>query len=276
MAAKPIILPEPFDGTGNWDEWMFHFENVADINEWDDDQKLKFIRVRMTGRAMKTLHLLPEASRETYAATKAALKARFDPDSRHTRYEAELQSRRKKASEGWADFAEDLKFLADKAYPTLQQEARERLAINAYLQQLTQPQLAFSVRQKRPDTIDDAVAATLEIESYMPVLTTRAGVNALQSSEEPATVAAVDQTAKLTTIVERLAEQVEALQRETKASNRRDRRPRREERQEPSRGPRQQRTTQQRLFDGECWRCHQHGHISRNCTQPLPARPQGN
>ena len=118
----------------------------------------------------------------------------------------------------------------NKAYPTLQPEARERLSINAYLQHLSQPQVAFSVRQKRPETVDDAVAATLEMESYTPLIA-RAGVNSLQPGEEPVTIAAVDPTAKLTAIVERLAEQVETLQKEKEtrrpsANDRRDRRPR--------------------------------------------------
>ena len=156
-AAKPVVLPETFDGTRNWEEWYFHFENVAAVNGWDDGQKLMRLRVRLTGRAQKALHRLPEASRTTYEATRAALKARFDPESRETCYQAEFRTRRRKAGEGWADFADDLRTLADKAYPTLQDEARERLSINAYLQQLTQPQVAFSVKQKRPETLDDAV-----------------------------------------------------------------------------------------------------------------------
>ena len=36
----------------------------------------------------------------TYAAARAALKARFDPVSHHTRYQAEFQACRKKATEG--------------------------------------------------------------------------------------------------------------------------------------------------------------------------------
>ena len=123
-SARPVVLPEIFDGSKNWDEWVLHFESVATVNGWDDADKLRWLRVRVTGRAQKALHLLPEASRGTYATTRAALKARFDPESRHTRYQAEFQARRKKATEGWADFADDLKALADKGYPTLQDEAR--------------------------------------------------------------------------------------------------------------------------------------------------------
>ena len=99
--------------------------------------------------------------------TRAALKPRFDPASRQTWYQAEFQTRRKQASEGWEDFADDLKSLVDKAYPTLRDEGHEQLAINAYLQQILQPQVAFSVKQKHPATLGDAVAATLEMESYV-------------------------------------------------------------------------------------------------------------
>ena len=69
-----MVLPETFDGTKNWDEWIFHFESGAAVNEGDNADKLKWLHVHMTGRAQKALHLLPEATRATYAATKIALK----------------------------------------------------------------------------------------------------------------------------------------------------------------------------------------------------------
>ena len=81
---------------------------------------------------------------------------------------AEFQTRSKGANEGWAAFAEDLKVLADKAaFPQLQNDAKEQLALNHYLGQLTDQQIAFNVRQKRPRTLDEAVSSTLELESYL-------------------------------------------------------------------------------------------------------------
>ena len=97
--ARPIVLPEIFDGTQSWDEWVFHFESVATVNGWDETDKLKWLRVCVTGRAQKALHLLPEAAWGTYTTMKTALKACFDPESRHTRYQAEFQARRKRAAE---------------------------------------------------------------------------------------------------------------------------------------------------------------------------------
>ena len=142
-------------------EWSFHFDNVAAVNNWDDTQKLQWLRVRVTGRAQKALHRLQGSTATTYEATRDALKARFDPESRRTRYQAEFQTRKKKAGEGWADFADELRSLADKAYPDLAENARERLSINAYLMQLPHPQTTFSVRQRQPSTLDDAVTAEI-------------------------------------------------------------------------------------------------------------------
>ena len=31
-ATRPLVLPEPYDGSGSWSEWSFHFENVAAVN----------------------------------------------------------------------------------------------------------------------------------------------------------------------------------------------------------------------------------------------------
>lgn len=50
-----------------------------------------------------------------------------------------MQIRQKQKGESWADFADDLKSLADKAYPKLQEEAGNRLALNTYLPQLDHP-----------------------------------------------------------------------------------------------------------------------------------------
>lgn len=43
---------------------------------------------------------------------------------------------------------------------------RQKLALNQYLTHLDNPQVAFSVKQAKPDTVDDAVM-TLEMDSYL-------------------------------------------------------------------------------------------------------------
>ena len=227
---------------------------------------LQWLRVRLTGRAQKALQRLPDTARTSYDATKLALIARFDPETRQTRYQVELQTRRRKSTEGWADYADDLRTLADRAYPTLQEEARECLAINQYLTQLTQPQVAFGVRQKRPATIDEAVTATLEMESFLPQSSVS---STLPLEEEPklVPVQSVSKVDDLSRAVEKLAEQLNELQLETLKSRDapwqtgdvRERRAR----------------AQRRQFTGKCWNCSRTGHVARNCPH-APASQQGN
>jgi len=89
--TRPLVLPDPFSGDDNFDHWISHFESVSAVNKWTDDDKLHWLRVRFSGKAHVAFNQLPH---ETYAKT-------------------------------WADFGDDLRRLSDKAFPTLQLEARE-------------------------------------------------------------------------------------------------------------------------------------------------------
>ena len=167
MATRPLILPEPFTGKGSWDEWIAHFEDTAAVNSWDAEAKLLWLKVRLIGRARTVFQRLPQTGRASFEEAKKALRKRYEPESKRELYSAELQSRKKLRTEGWAEFVEDLKTLTERAYPDLQDEAKEQIALTHYLAQLTNSQVAFNVKQSRPKTIDDALTATLETEAYV-------------------------------------------------------------------------------------------------------------
>ena len=109
-------------------------------------------------------------------------------NSKRELYIAELQSRKWRKVEGWASFGDVLKLLADKAYADLEEKARERLALNQFLAEIGNPQVAFGVKQKRPKTVEEAVIATIELESYLgsaatlPVNTTIPQIDTEQTS----------------------------------------------------------------------------------------------
>ena len=105
----------------SWVEWIDHFESVADINKWESNaDKLKWLKVRLTDRAIKVFRQLPDSARRDYKQAKKALKKRFEPESRKTLYIAELQTRRRRKGKDWAMFGEELKLIAEKAYPDLE------------------------------------------------------------------------------------------------------------------------------------------------------------
>ena len=43
--TRPLVLLEKFDGTGNFKEVISHFESIAAINKWNEEEKGVWIRV---------------------------------------------------------------------------------------------------------------------------------------------------------------------------------------------------------------------------------------
>ena len=73
-----------------------------------------------TGKAQKAFKRLGDADRADYKKAMEALLERFEPASKRQLYVAEFQVWRKKKNQSWADFADDLMSLADRAYADLQ------------------------------------------------------------------------------------------------------------------------------------------------------------
>jgi len=121
----------------------------------------------MTGRAQTAYKQLSDETRTDYTACVKGLQERFEPESKKELYLAEFQMWSKQTNESWAAFAEDLNILASKAFPKLQADAKEQLALTQYLGQLNNMKVAFGVKQKHPKTLDEAISATVELESYL-------------------------------------------------------------------------------------------------------------
>ena len=221
---------------------------------------------------------------QSYTALREALCLRFEPESKRGLYAAEFHVRQKQPAEDWASFGEDLKSLNDKA---MEAPARERLAVDRFLSQLTDPQLAFSIRQKRPANIDDAVTATLEMQAHLslakrattggdggvqphvnPTELPVAGANYRNSSsnERRPSYRNSPTSEQFTDAMQQLVVRMEKLESALSdtRSQRRDGRPYRGDarRSSPRRDLRR------------CYRCRELGHIARNF--PASPRTQGN
>ena len=258
--ARPLLTPEPFSGKGSFTEWLQHFEGVAAINKWDDAAKLLWLRVRLVGSAQTAYGRLPTSARDAYANLTKALKERFEPDAMKELYVAEFQTRRKAKTEGWAEFADHLKLLADKAFPDLEDKARECMALAQYMGQVENAQVAFSVRQKRPTTLIEAVSATIEMESYLrPKPSHIAQVEPEQPKTDTVIAAVQLKQDAMLGMLENIMARLEKLEART-----------REGRQSPLENA-EPRTRKPVV----CRNCLQEGHYARGCASP-PARTSKN
>ena len=161
--TQPSVLPDLFTGEGDFSEWIHHFESVADVNGWDDDvTKLRWMHVRLIGKARVAL---TRCKAESYKQAREALQECFEPATKKELYKRSFQSRVKELTESWGNFADNFCVLAEKAYPELQEDLRDFIALNCYLEQLRDPRISFEVRKRHPKTISEAVTVTLEVES---------------------------------------------------------------------------------------------------------------
>ena len=162
---------------------------------------------------------------------------------------AEFQTKKKRRNEDWASFAEDLQNLVEKAYPTLQAEAQELLALNQFLSQIGDPQLSFAVRQRVPATVDAAVAAVLELETYLkaPVAPVTKGPETYETD----TVASVTPRPLKEDPIQMVIERLDKLEEQLKMW-------------EGGQMTNRQRRDSTKVT---CWNCKEEGHISRNCPK---------
>ena len=154
--------------------------------------------------------------------------------------------------------------LASKAFPKLQDDAKEQLALTQYLGQLDNIQISFGVKQKRPKTLDEAVSATLELESYLikPHPPSSSTVNNSSSTE---VVAGVQKSQE--TMMQMLSKMMDCLDKlDVAQATPPHRRP-----TTPYQNTRQCSTkTEKKTVI--CLKCGNEGHYSKGCTTPGPSR----
>ena len=231
---------------------MDHFNNVAAVNGWDAEQKLLWLKVRTTGRAQTAFKKLPDEAKESFDAAVRALGERFEPQSKRELYVAEFQTRRKRKTESWADFGEDLRVLADRAFPQLNTEAKQLLALQRYMGQIDNPQIAFAVKQRHPTTVEQAATISLELESFLGPKQRVA-----QLEEAPVDQVSTKQQDSLLQAMTDILSRLEKLEAQT------------------SRGAQGPKATSSAPII--CHKCHKEGHYARGCAAkkqgPGNARP---
>eukprot|EP00731_Ephydatia_muelleri_P034765 Em0075g18a len=134
---------------------------------WDEPTKLLWLPVRLTGKAQTAWRRLAPEAKQDFQAAKDALQKRFEPESKRQLYVVEFQTRKRRPDEQWSDFGDELRILADKAFPAIDEKAKDLLSLERYLSELDNPKVAFAVRQRQPKTLDDAVSCTMEMVSYL-------------------------------------------------------------------------------------------------------------
>ncbi|VDI45137.1 Hypothetical predicted protein [Mytilus galloprovincialis] len=202
--------PQSFDGkTIDWQDYLVHFEQVAEWNEWNDLERAKQIVMSLRGPAQKILSTLSKQDLGNYNKIKESLNNRFNPREREAAYVCEFEARRHSKDETVSEYGQALRRLGYLAFPNEKQDSEmmEKVLINKFIRGLNNLDLQKHVQFQRANTLDTAISYAIEYEAFInpqnnmrkPMLTSNeVPIQAIKDNKKESTeLLTLDQVAKL-------------------------------------------------------------------------------
>ena len=164
-SLRSKIKQATFDGSCSWLDNKAHFEACAEINNWSKQEKGLFLAVSLRGQAQGVFGNIVNRSHD-YDELVGALEERFAPPNQTELYCVQLRERRQKASETLSELGQDIRRLANLAYPTAPSDLRETLSKEQFIDALISSDMRIRVKQARPVNLNDAIRHAVELEAY--------------------------------------------------------------------------------------------------------------
>lgn len=147
--ARPHLKPPQFSGATDIELFLDQFEDVARINRWSSDEYLLHLKLSLTDKAA-------ECSRgSTTPEIQDSLRNRFGISQRQAR--EGLRNLRKTNKQSVHELSSEIKRLIKLAYPNLDEETKEEMALEAFLQALDNRAIKRHLLATPAFTLNEAV-----------------------------------------------------------------------------------------------------------------------
>lgn len=150
------IKPDTFDGTDDWDQYISHFENCAELGQWTERERALTLAACLKGQARVFYASLQAHFVCNYKSLVSKLEQRFGSARQQTRWLSRLQSRQRLPHEPIASFGDDIRLMAQKAYPSLDSNAQEMLALQQFYKAVSL-EMRCRLMDRETKNISDAV-----------------------------------------------------------------------------------------------------------------------
>ena len=162
------LMPEPFNGSGDFEDYLGQFDTAAFLSGWyrpcSHDYQPQHFPLRLKSNALhfystaspdhqKDFNLLVDAFRQNYTTNVEILKAR-------------LKAARQQRGQEIATFLCNIRTLARRAYcdhPRL----LEQIVVTNFMEGLNNSTLRWELRKLKPENADHALTKALELQAYL-------------------------------------------------------------------------------------------------------------
>jgi hypothetical protein len=153
-----------YSGKSDLEDYLCHFQAVAEWNGWDYREKGLQLAINLTGEAMEVMAGLLRVQQYNYDELRQALANRFCPVGRESHYSHQLMNRKCEVGEDVNSYGHAIRRLVSKAYPgnTLD----ERLLIDMYIRGLPTLDMKRHVHLQKPLHLSDAISYAVEYEAF--------------------------------------------------------------------------------------------------------------
>ena len=169
-----------FDGsnTAQFHPWIIQFEVIERHQGWTAGERVVRLVSSLTGPAANLLIGMTLEQLDNYNCLRTRLSRRYDPPEREEAHRAELRARTRRRNESADEFAENIKNLAQRAYPLADQNMLDNLVVERFREGHGNEELQKHLCLYPSNGLQDLIGACVRFETHIEI-----GSHARKSNE---------------------------------------------------------------------------------------------
>ena len=171
--SRPSSSPKvpTFDGTisAQFRPWIIQFEAIARHQGWTLGERVVRLVSSLTGPAANLLIGMTLGQLDDYNFLRARLSRRYDPPEREEAHRAALRACMRRRNESADEFAENIKNLAQRAYPSADQNMLDNLVVERFREGHGNEELKKHLCLYPSTGLQDLIGACVRFETHVEI-----------------------------------------------------------------------------------------------------------
>ena len=157
LHTSPHMKPQIYNGDEAWESYLNHFELCAKLGRWSYQGRVLYLAASLRGNAQVYYMALMPAERSSYNTLVLKLGLRFGNTHQQPMWISKLEAKVCKQNESIVELGDDLRRTSQRAYSSLNNEAREMLALNQLYKSMS-TDLKYKCISKNCTSVTQAVS----------------------------------------------------------------------------------------------------------------------